>query len=532
MKKTVSLLLMLFLVSLRIEAEFYEFGKDYPNNYLIYFIPQFERAYSQQKEWNELNFDIFEFPRKIKHALKQGRKILIFLPNNYSGYSPVHKLAPYIEGSRIALAWASTYASLREKYKENIKIFSYNYLDPINTNIIANFITQKQDLFLNRSANALLKIEPFVMPAYLDNKIDLKRLKNKIKRSIKNDIKEVTFITRQDFKLINSETVVITGGAGFIGSHLAKELIRQNYKVIILDNLSTGSLQNLDTIENSEKLLFFNHDVSIPFNIDCDISYIVHLASLPSPQYYYNKPLETMSVGLDGTKNCLDLALNKKARFLFSSSSEVYGDPELNLQAEDYAGNVNPIGMRSQYDESKRGAETIIKLYCDNFDIDARIIRLFNTYGPYMNINDGRVITNFIRAALEDKPLKLYGGGLQTRSFSYITDTLDGILRVLLSDKLNNLKLEQKIFNVGNDQEFSIIELGNKITNLSQKYLNKTPIITVQENIDKDDPKQRRPDLSRLKNLLGYNYTVSLDMGLEKTFLYFFDIKTGRASFM
>lgn len=516
------LLLIICLITESIEAGFYEFGKDYPNNYLIYFIPPFEKASSYLEEWHNLNFDIFEFPQKIARALKKNRKILVFLPDNYSGYSPVHKLAPYIEGSRIVLSWTATYASLKEQFKKNIKIFSYNYLDPINTNIIANFINQKQNLFLSRSANSLITIESFIKPGYLNKNINLVKLKNKKNKSVGRKInKKISLLTGQNFKLINARTVVITGGAGFIGSHLAKELVGRDYKVIILDNLSTGSLHNLDTIEKSGKLLFFKHDVSIPFDIDCDINYIVHLASLPSPEYYYKKPVETMLVGLDGTKNCLDLALNKKARFLFSSSSEVYGDPEMNLQTEDYAGNVNPVGMRSQYDESKRGAETLIKLYCDNFDIDARIIRLFNTYGPYMNISDGRVITNFIKAVLEGKPLKLYGGGLQTRSFSYITDTLDGILRVLLSDKLNNLKLEQKIFNVGNDQEFSIIELGNKIIELSQKYLNKTPIITVQENIDKDDPKQRRPDLSRLKNLLGYNYTVSLDKGLEKTFLYF-----------
>jgi nucleoside-diphosphate-sugar epimerase len=317
--------------------------------------------------------------------------------------------------------------------------------------------------------------------------------------------------------------IVITGGAGFLGSHMCKELVSQGHQVIVLDTLICSSRNNIAELENSPHFAFYNVDVTKPYDIAGPIDLVVHLASCPSPEFYYNNPIETLMSGLQGTKYALELALRKNARFMIGSTSEVYGDPEVSPQCEEYPGRVSAFGKRSQYDQSKRGAETLIKLYFERHNIDIRIARIFNTYGPAMALHDGRVVTNFIAAILEDKPVTVYGDGLQTRSFAYASDTVDGLIGLAFTDRITECPcIDQRIFNVGTPQEFTIKELADEINLISLKYLSKPAHIRYVPNIDPDDPKKRNPDITKINKLIGYEPLVRLKEGLEKTFLFFY----------
>jgi nucleoside-diphosphate-sugar epimerase len=318
------------------------------------------------------------------------------------------------------------------------------------------------------------------------------------------------------------DRILITGGAGFIGSHLARKLLEFGHQVVALDNLLCSTKENLKDLQDNENFEFYQIDVSQPFDIEGPLTSVVHLASAPSPAFYYTKPRETLYAGLHGTKNSLDLALKKGARYLFSSSSEVYGDPEVSPQSESYPGRVNPIGKRSQYDQSKRGGETLIKLYFERYGMDTRIVRIFNTYGTYMDISDGRVVTSFIKSLMHDEPMIIHGDGLQSRSFGYVTDTVDGIVKVLTCEKVTAFaSIEERVFNIGNPCEFTINELAQKIDVVAQKYLHKKAYVKYVEQPDPGDPKMRKPDITHARVITGYNPTVSLEEGLEKTVLFF-----------
>lgn len=302
---------------------------------------------------------------------------------------------------------------------------------------------------------------------------------------------------------------VITGGAGFIGSHLCDRLIKEGFKVICLDSLITGKSENIEHLTNDKNFRFIKHDVTKYIDIKEKVDYVLHFASPASPEDYLKFPIQTLKVGSLGTHNALGLAKEKRAKFMLASTSEVYGDPLMHPQPESYWGNVNPVGVRGCYDESKRFAEAITMAYHRVHKIDTRIARIFNTYGPKMRINDGRVIPNFIYQTLNNKPITIYGKGTQTRSFCYIDDLIEGIFRLM------NSKVNEPI-NLGNPDEFSILELAKLILELTQSKSN-----IVFKPLPQDDPRQRQPDITRPKKILKWQPKIGLEQGLKRTIEWF-----------
>lgn len=305
------------------------------------------------------------------------------------------------------------------------------------------------------------------------------------------------------------KTVLITGGAGFIGSHLCDLLIEKDYRLICLDNLITGNLKNINHLLKLKNFKFIKHDVSKHIDIKDKIDYVLHFASPASPVDYLNYPIQTLKVGSLGTHNALGVAKAKKAVFLLASTSEVYGDPLVHPQPESYWGNVNPVGPRGVYDEAKRFAEAITMAYHRVHKIDTKIARIFNTYGPRMRKDDGRAIPNFIEQALHNFPITVYGKGNQTRSFCYITDLIDGIYKLILS------KVDTPV-NMGNPTEFSIKELANLVIKLTN-----TKSRVVYKPLPLDDPHKRRPNIAKAKKLLQWQPKVALEKGLNATIKWF-----------
>ena len=303
--------------------------------------------------------------------------------------------------------------------------------------------------------------------------------------------------------------ILITGGAGFIGSHLCRILVERGDSVICIDNLITGSKANIDNLSGNPKFRFIEHDVSDHIEIKDKLDWVFHFASLASPKHYLNYPIKTLKSGLLGTYNCLGLAKEKRAKFFLASTSEVYGDPLVHPQPEEYWGNVNPIGVRSCYDESKRGAESLTYAYMRQHGLDVRVVRIFNTYGPNMQVDDGRVVSNFIVQALKNQDLTVYGEGTQTRSFCYVDDLIRGILAMTDIDYKWPL-------NLGNPCEFTVSQLAEIVLRLtgSNSRLKTLPL-------PEDDPKKRRPDISKVKKMLNWQPQVELEEGLKKTITYF-----------
>ena len=299
--------------------------------------------------------------------------------------------------------------------------------------------------------------------------------------------------------------ILVTGGAGFIGTNLVEKFIEKQHKVIVIDNLLTGSKKNLEHFFDSENFSFIEFDVQNHIEVAEDLDYVLHLASPASPKAYTQYPINTLKAGSIGTINTLGLAKAKNAKYLLTSTSEIYGDPLVSPQPESYWGNVNPNGTRSMYDEAKRFAEAAVSSYNRIYDLDTRILRLFNTYGPKMKINDGRVVTNFIYQAITGNDITIYGQGNQTRSFCYIDDTVSGILKAMESDN-------SEVFNIGNPNEITILQLAEKIIELTNS---KSEIKFVK--LPEDDPMQRKPDISKANNKLDWFPKVSLEDGLKKT---------------
>ena len=301
---------------------------------------------------------------------------------------------------------------------------------------------------------------------------------------------------------------LVTGGAGFLGSHLCEYLLNKGHEVICMDNLITGSKQNISNIEN-DAFHFVNHNVSEFINIDGNLDYILHFASPASPIDYLELPIQTLKVGALGTHNALGLAKAKNAVFLLASTSEVYGDPLIHPQPEEYWGNVNPIGPRGVYDEAKRFAEAITMAYHRTHGTNTKIVRIFNTYGPRMRIKDGRAIPNFLKQALTGEDLTIYGNGSQTRSFCFVTDLVEGIFRLLISE-------QHKPVNIGNPNEMTIRQMADKILQATQSN---SRIVNVP--LPEDDPKTRQPNITLAKEILNWEPKVSLDEGLKSTLEYF-----------
>jgi dTDP-glucose 4,6-dehydratase len=301
---------------------------------------------------------------------------------------------------------------------------------------------------------------------------------------------------------------LVTGGAGFIGSHLCDALLAEGNSVVAVDNFSTGRPSNIEHLKNDPRFEFVEQDICQPFDVG-RVNFVFHFASPASPVDYMKLGIETLMVGSEGTKNALEVAKRYRAGYLVASTSECYGDPLVHPQEESYWGNVNPIGPRSVYDEAKRFTEALTMAYHRYEKVDTRIVRIFNTYGPRLQINDGRVISNFMKQALRGEPLTIYGDGSQTRSFCYVSDEVDGILRLSRSS-------EHLPTNIGNPTEFTILECAKLVLDVTGS---KSEI--VREPLPQDDPKQRRPDITKAKMLLGWEPKIELREGLEKSLEYF-----------
>lgn len=303
--------------------------------------------------------------------------------------------------------------------------------------------------------------------------------------------------------------ILITGGCGFLGSHLSKLFVKEGHNVFCLDNCITGRRDNIEELLSCNNFKFIQHDISEALYLEDKLDWILHFASIASPKDYLANPIKTLKSGLLGTHNCLGLAKENKAKFFLASTSEVYGDPLVHPQTEDYWGNVNPIGVRSCYDESKRGAEAITYAYMRQHNIPVRVVRIFNTYGPNMQIHDGRVVSNFIVQALKGEPITIYGDGSQTRSFCYVEDLVRGLRKMIDVD-------HQYPINLGNPGEFTMQELADLVLKLTKskseiKYL----------PLPEDDPKKRKPDITKAKKLLAWQPEIKLEEGLAKTIEYF-----------
>jgi dTDP-glucose 4,6-dehydratase len=309
--------------------------------------------------------------------------------------------------------------------------------------------------------------------------------------------------------VVAQKRILITGAAGFLGSHLCDRFIKEGYHVIGMDNLITGDLRNIEHLMKLKNFEFYHHDVSKYVFVPGELDYILHFASPASPIDYLKIPIQTLKVSSLGTHNLLGLARIKKARILVASTSEVYGDPLVHPQTEEYWGNVNPVGPRGVYDEAKRFMEAMTMAYHTYHGVETRIIRIFNTYGPRMRLNDGRVLPAFIGQALRGEDLTMFGDGSQTRSFCYVDDLVEGIYRLLMSDYVQPM-------NIGNPSEITIKEFGEeiiKLTGTTQKLISKP--------LPQDDPKQRRPDITKAKEILGWEPKVSRQEGLKITYEYF-----------
>ena len=308
---------------------------------------------------------------------------------------------------------------------------------------------------------------------------------------------------------MKGKRVLITGAAGFLGSHLCDRFINEGYDVIGMDNLITGDIKNIEHLMMLENFEFYHHDVSTFIHVAGELDYILHFASPASPIDYLKIPIQTLKVGALGTHNCLGLAKEKKARILVASTSEVYGDPLVHPQTEEYWGNVNPVGPRGVYDEAKRFMESITMAYHTFHGVETRIIRIFNTYGPRMRLNDGRALPAFIGQALRGEDLTVFGDGSQTRSFCYIDDLVDGIYRLLMSDYSMPV-------NIGNPNEISLKDFAEEVLKLTG-----SSVKIIYKPLPVDDPKQRRPDITKAKEILGWSPTIDRAEGLKRTYDYF-----------
>ena len=306
--------------------------------------------------------------------------------------------------------------------------------------------------------------------------------------------------------------IVVSGAAGFIGSHMCDRLLAEGHSVVALDNFLTGSPRNVEHLNGNAGFQFIRHDVTHSVVIEGAVDSVLHMASPASPKDYLEFPIETLDVGSLGTRNMLELAREKNARFLVTSTSESYGDPQVHPQVETYWGNVNPVGPRSCYDESKRFAEAMTMAYHRKFGLRTNIARIFNTYGPRMKLNDGRIVPAFVDQALKGQPMTVFGDGTQTRSFCYVSDMVDGLYRLSQSD-------ERYPVNLGNPREMTVLEFAESIQQLTGGTI---PV--VHHPLPEDDPKQRKPDITKAKNLLGWAPVVNLEDGLKLTLAYFSSI--------
>lgn len=462
---------------------------------------------------------IFDFQTVLATAKKRSKPVVLIIPEIIN-IPPLSAQAAFIEGARVSVAWASAYCRFKELGNINIRIIQITNIDNLTPAKIYSLIDQSLLYKLPGASNPEEDVAQRIFKD-TDFRCDQPHTQGSlVEMTVSSSSKEEKHI-KPSFKN-NTTTFLITGACGFLGSYITKKFLEEGYNIIGIDNFFCCRKENLNSLLNYENFNFFDVDASQPFDVEGNINAVIHLASVPSPYFYYNFPLETMSTGLWATKETLELARRKNARYFFASTSEVYGDPLVTPQPEEYEGRVSAHGKRSQYDQSKRGAETLLWLYFQRYSMDIRVVRIFNTYGPGMRLDDGRVVTNFIRAALENKPMIMYGNGNQSRSFAYISDTAQGIMQIITSDAIRiEDPIEQRVFNIGNPYEFTVAELAEKLNKICDKYLGRTVPIVTTSSIDTTDPQMRCPNITRAQKVLNYEPRVSLEEGLEKTFLHF-----------
>jgi dTDP-glucose 4,6-dehydratase len=540
MHKELFSILIIFFLSIEAHNHWFfvhNFQKN-SQNFIVYY----DQSLFSQSNNDELPLftrSALHLPALLEYAKHNKLPVIAVLPEDYGHYGPLHENASRTEGTCVALSWLSAY-------------HRFTYLGNLDIRII---VCSKNDIDSSAFMQALEEIAGRVFKYYSCPEESISQRIVRIQELVNTDLTTTPvphtmispaidiFSSLPEYQRPVSlapllpplqpqqRRLCITGGAGFIGSHITREWLARGHQVIGIDNFLCSSRDNLQEFSTNENFCILQWDVSFPFTLEGPITDIIHCASIPSPALYYIMPRETLLSGLHGTKNTLDCALQKGARYLFTSTSEVYGDPMIHPQPEDYPGNVNSFGKRSAYDQSKRGAETLIMLYTKKYGIDTRIARIFNTYGPGMQLKDGRVVNNFINEILNNMPLSIYGTGLQTRSFCYISDTVSGILKLLDSPEITHAPIQDKVFNIGNNHEITIIHLSKLLKQLSEKYLARSLHTQHLPPRDSTDPQQRCPDLTRATALLQYQPHMSLQKGLEETFLFFLTNRSWKRSF-
>ena len=453
--------------------------------------------------------DFFDGEGLAKTACEKQLPLICIVPNTLEGFSPISDLGKEYEDARVALAWTS----IAHRFK-NIPIRIIKTDKPYTRAEIASLCGSALETPVYAAQSPEASVEQTIFHAHSIAQCK-KGFECRLYR--KKQVKKTLNCFNVHTNYECARRIVITGGAGFLAHHIIKRLLDRGDQVIAIDSMICGSSRNIEPFLANPNFTFIHADCSEPFTITGDVTDIIHAASVPSPEYYYKLPYETMQSGLRGIWVALELATEKHARLLFTSTSEVYGDPEVSPQKESYHGRVSALGKRCQYDQSKRGAEAVIALWLDTTDIDVRIARIFNTYGPHMHLQDGRVITNFMAAALCNTPITLYGSGTQTRSFAFASDTVDGLIRLLDAKLEKSTPLESRVFNIGTPKELTIQELADLFCEIYEKECGQKPTIQFLPNPDATDPRQRLPDISAAQEKLGFNPVVSLHEGLTRT---------------
>jgi nucleoside-diphosphate-sugar epimerase len=482
------------------------------NNLIIYISPNLKKNFNQ-----DFKNILFQFQLYLKYAYDKNLTVNVYLPTTvFECKSPWEKDSFLSELDRTILATASSFYRVNPGFNISIILCS-NMIDLHDIKFNCHFDNLYDNL--NRDTINLDEREKLFKKNCLINYENLNNNKKNYEYrefNLNNVDKQIILnINLPDLKT-GQKRVLITGGSGFIGSYLVEKFLNDGHQVIILDNNFCSSSDNISHLLKNENLCFINCDVTINYTINETITDVLHFASIPSPEFYYNYPLETLKTGLIGTEYAYNLAKKHHAKFLFASTSEFYGDPEINPQPESYHGNVSCVGKRSQYDQSKRFAEAYLNYFAKQDKIDVRIVRIFNTYGPRMLLNDGRIVTNFLKSYFSGNPFSIHGSGNQTRSFCYVTDLVDGILKLHNHDFDDNATIREKTFNIGNQNELSINDLVKIMNDIIFKNTNYKCLIEIIDPIDLDDPKQRRPDLNRANKILSYKPKLSFWEGFEK----------------